>query len=191
MLTGVSRIGSGLAAIRGGKSAVTGIGVSGAGEAAGVEWSTRELEDMTPDQQVDHANMTGAFLMLMGTGFLAMIAYVAWGQFREYRAAQKYQAMAEAAGLISSDVPAGTRLTVGSREVCWTVTQSTAECSDSGLTAMPRTRGDTVVSDLVSTPRGLVLASNLDVTWLETSDRMLYFRSGGQVKGIRIDAPPL
>lgn len=141
-LTGVSLIGSGLAAIRGGKSAVTGIGVSGSGGAAAVEWSTRELEDMSPAQRADHANMTGAFLILMGAGVLAMIAFLAWRQVGEHRAVVEYQAMAEAAGLISRDVPPGTGLSAGSREVCWTVTQSTAACSDSGSS---RSRGRGVI----------------------------------------------
>lgn len=105
----------------------------------------------------------------MGAAFLAMMAYLAWRQFREYRAAAEYQAMADAAGLISMDAPTGTRLTADPREVCWNITQSAAACSDPGLTAMPRIRGNTVILDLVSTPRGLVLASRFDVTWLETS----------------------
>jgi len=168
LLSGVSLIGSGVAAIRGGKSAITEVGVTGSGVSASIGWSTRELENMAPHERADHANSTGSFLILMGASVIAMLAYFAWLQFRSYSTAERYRAMASAAGLVSRGAPKGTGLSAGPREVCWSDDQTVAMCSDPGLVEMPQIRSDYFARELVHTPRGLVLASDLDVTWFAT-----------------------
>jgi len=177
LLSGVSLIGSGLAAIRGGKSAVTGVGVSGPGGSAEINWSERELEDMSPPARADHANTTGGFLILMGASVLAMVGYFASIQFREDWIARQYQAMADAAGLVSRTAPEGRGLAANSREVCWSDDRTVTLCSDPDLGDMPRIRSDYYASELVFTPRGLVLASDLDVTWLATFGKRAVFAS--------------
>lgn len=167
LLTGVGLIGSGVAAIRGGKSGVTGISLASPAGSAGMSWSTRRLEDMAPRERAAHANLTGSFLVLMGTAFLAMVAFYSWVQFRDYRAANTYQAMAGAAGLVSKSLTGGRGLAADSRRVCWDDFNSVAMCSDPLFVETPRIRSDLFqASELVITPRGLVLASQREVTWL-------------------------
>lgn len=166
---GVSLIGAGVSAIRARRSAVGGIGISGPEDSAGVDWSTRDLESMSPDQQADHANITGGWLILIGAAWLALIAYLGWRQFREYSTASEYEAMAAAAGLVSRSASKGTGLAASSIAVCWSDAQSGALCSDAGLVVHPTSRSDSYVRDLVYTPRGLVLGSDRDVTWQASS----------------------
>lgn len=177
LLSGVSLIGSGVAAIRGGKSAVTGIGVSGPGGSAQIDWSERELENMSPQARADHANLTGGFLIVMGASVLALIAYFCWIQFREDWAARQYQAMADSAGLVSKAAPEGRGLAASAREVCWSDDRTVTLCSEPDLAGIPRIRTDYYASELVYTPRGLVLAGDLDVTWVATFSNRAVFAS--------------
>jgi len=75
LLSGVSLIATGVAAIRWGMGAHADIGVTGSGGAAGID---HELENMTPEQRVDDANMTGGLLILLGIALLVTMAYFAW-----------------------------------------------------------------------------------------------------------------
>jgi hypothetical protein len=63
-IIGCSLIASGAYAVRGGKSAVTRMSGS-------IPWTTRELEDMPPAERAEHANTTGAWLILTGLFALA------------------------------------------------------------------------------------------------------------------------
>lgn len=180
LLTGVGLIGSGAAAIRGGKSGVTGIGVTSPGASVGMGWSTRRLENMAPHERAAHANLTGGFLILMGTGFLAMVAFYAWVQFQNSQTAERYEAIAEAAGLVSTSVSEGHGLAADSRQVCWGGYNAVATCSDPRLVKTPQVRGDFFqAAELVITPRGLVLAGQREVTWLAQFTMSQRLFSGG------------
>jgi len=84
ILTGVSLIASGTAAIRGRKSAVRGIGITSPVASLGLSWSTRRLEEMTPLERVHHAYLTGGFIVLMGCACLGACAYYGWTRFRAH-----------------------------------------------------------------------------------------------------------
>jgi hypothetical protein len=166
-LSGISLVASGVAAIRGGKSAVTRIGVTSSAGSAGLSWSTRELESMSPEQRSDHASLTGSFVVLMGCGFLALPTYYGWTRFLQHRAAAQYEAMAEAAGLVSTSAPEGSGLGASPQQVCWGGYAGAVICNDASLGGAPVIRVDLHQADeLVSTPLGFVLASNREVTWL-------------------------
>ena len=160
LLSGVSLIGSAIAVIRAGQGDLT---------ATAVDWSTSELAEMSPEERVDDANSTGGCLLMLGVAFLALVAYGAWRQLRDYWGGREFQAMADAAGLVSRVEPTGTGLAAGSREVCWSDGQTVVVCSDPDLVEIELLRTHSAAHELVVTPRGLVLASDRDVSWLPSS----------------------
>jgi len=183
VLTGVCLIASGAAAIRGGKSLVQSIGVSSSSGWAGMSWSTRRLEEMSPQERVKHAHLTGGFVVLMGCGFLAMAGAYGWTQLSDHQAADRYEAMVQKAGMVSRAASAGRGVAASEHEVCWGGARGGALCSDSTLSDLPDLRSDFFQADeLVRTEKGFVAASSREVTWLGGAGHMRtrLFARGGQ-----------
>lgn len=184
-LTGLCLIASGVAAIRGRRSMVQRIGVTWPGASAKWSWSTRRLEEMSPEERAKHAYLTGSFIVLMGCGFLAMAGAYGWTQWSAKRAVAQQQAMAQGAGLVSRSASGGRGLAASGHEVCWGADRGVAMCTDPLLSDLPESRSDAFQADeLVRTELGFVAASSREVTRLAGAGRMPTLLFGREAKGL-------